>query len=187
MSDTWKELCRRLSQSDDGAFERVFRLTRDDLVRYVASIVRDDATAHDLVQDVFVGLWDLRASLDPERSLLAYVFRMARNRAYRHLRDARIHARHDAMLAEEAPDEIRPDDGVDAELLGTKLHRWMEELPDRQREALRLSRLHGLSHQEIAAVMEISARTVNNHIMRALETLRDRLERYETRAAKQIR
>ena len=187
MSETWKELCRDLAQSDEGAFERVFRRTREDLVRYVASIVRDDAAAHDLVQDVFAGLWDLRATLDPERSLLAYIFRMARNRAYRHLRDTRIHARHDAVLAGETPDAAWPEDGVDAEMLDMKLFRWMEELPNRQREALRLSRLHGLSHQEIAAVMEVSPRTVNNHIMRALETLRDRLEKYETQTSRETR
>ena len=180
---TWHELCTGLVRSDDRAFERIFFLTRDDLLRYVRSIVKDDSTSHDLVQDVFVSLWNLRASLDPERPLRSYIFRMARNRAFRHLRDERIHARREAVLAADPPSGPRqPDDGFDAEVLRVRLLTWMEELPLRQREALTLSRMHGLSHQEIAAVMDISPRTVNNHIMRALDCLRERLGAYDAHA-----
>jgi RNA polymerase sigma-70 factor (ECF subfamily) len=176
---SWQELCTGLVRSDDRAFERIFFLIRDDLVRYVRSIVNDDSTSHDLVQDVFVSLWNLRASLDPDRPLRSYIFRMARNRAFRHLRDERIHARREAVLASDPrPGSGQPDDGYDAEMLRSKLMLWMDELPMRQREALTLSRMHGLSHLEIAAVMAISPRTVNNHIMRALETLRERLQAY---------
>ena len=56
---------------------------------------------------------------------------------------------------------------------------WIEALPDRQREALRLSRVAGLTHQEVAEAMDLSARTVNNHLVRALRTLRDRVRAYD--------
>lgn len=185
MSDsaTWEELCRRLTRSDGRAFERIYRLIRDELLGYVHSIVTDGPTAHDLVQDVFVSLWNLRTSLDPSRPLRGYLFRMARNRAYRHLRDERIHARkHDVLQRErmESMPTRLPDDDVDADLLDARLRRWLEELPARQKEALVLSRFHGLSHREVGSVMGISPRTVNNHIMRALNALRVRLEAYES-------
>jgi len=72
-----------------------------------------------------------------------------------------------------------PDEAVEAKDLDAHLTQWIEDLPDRQREALSLSRFEGLSHDAIADVMDISPRTVNNHIVRALRSLRDRLRAYQ--------
>ena len=182
-SETLEELCRRLKASDRGAFEQVFRRLREGLLRYVRSIVENDAVAHDLVQDVFVYLWGLRETLDPSRPLKAYLYRMARNRAYRFLRDERTHAAKHAILkrqtAAQTPGPEAEDARIDADVLTQRLHTWIAALPDRQREALLLSRFHGLSHREIAAIMEVSPRTVNNHVMRALEHLQERIETFE--------
>lgn len=182
-NERYAELCRRLRTSDRQAFEAVFRLHRDELLRYVFSIVRDEAPANDLVQDVFVALWGLRASLDPERPLRPYLYRMARNRALRYLRDERSHAEKEAWLGKQTPghssDADSPERSVDAGLLADRLRGWIDELPERQREALVLSRYHALSHQEIAETMGVSPRTVNNHIVRALEVLQRRVQAFE--------
>ena len=154
-------------------------MLREDLVRYVRSIVNEDTVAHDLVQDVFVSLWSLRISLDPARPLKAYLYRMARNRAYRHLRDERTHAEKHAIIEQQSPKVAQNNDHLDAAQLSEKLKKWIGELPARQREALVLSRYHELSHRDVAAVMEVSPRTVNNHIMRALEHLQARIRAFE--------
>ena len=175
--------CDRLKASDRDAFGALFRLMRGELLRYVRSIVHDDATAHDLIQDVFVSLWGLRESLDPSKSLKAYLYQMARNRAIRHLRDAKIHDRkHDeikTLASGTVPQREWPDSNVDVVELTSKLKSWVDELPDRQREALLLSRYQGLSHKEIADIMAISPRTVNNHIMRALGYLQLQILAFE--------
>ncbi len=182
-SDVLATLCRRLKGSDAKAFEELFRLTRDELLRYVHAVVRDGPAAHDLVQDVFVALWGLRESLDPEQPLKAFLYRMARNRAYRYLRDERAHAEKHVWLqrreAARQTESVRPDAEMDADLLAGRLQAWIDELPERQREALVLSRFHELSHRDIAAVMGISPNTVNNHIMRALEHLQSRVQAFE--------
>ena len=127
--------------------------------------------------------WDALESLDPTQPLKAYLYRMARNRAYRHLRDERLHAEKHVLLMHRAeargPETGWLDAGPDAEQLRLRLHAWIDELPDRQREALVLSRFHELSHREVAAVMGVSPRTVNNHIMRALEHLQGRIQAFE--------
>ena len=168
-------LYQRLRASDRSAFEHVFRLLRDGLLRYVQSLVGDGAVAHDLVQDVFLDLWGLRERLDPARPLRPYLYRMARNRALRHLRDTRTHARKEAELQYETPDATAPHEGpdaaLDADALQEQIGRWLAALPERQREALVLSRFHRLSHREVAAIMDVSPRTVNNHIVRALAQL----------------
>lgn len=181
--DVLEELCRRIKASDRDAFEEVFRMCRDELLRYVRGIVRRNTVANDLVQDVFVDLWGTREGLDPSRSLRAYLYGMARNRALRYLRDTRTHGRKHAILQREADGRTWNGSGrerdVDSERLAVMLQRWIEELPERQREALLLSRYHELSHREIAAIMGISPRTVNNHIIRALKFLNDRVRAFE--------
>lgn len=178
------ELCRRIKASDRAAFEAVFRRFRGEMLRYVRGIVRGNAAANDLVQDVFVDLWGTREGLDPSRSLRAYLYGMARNRALRYLRDSRAHGQKHAIIQQEAKGRTTngndKDRELDAERLGEMLHRWIDELPERQREALLLSRYHDLSHREIASVMGISPRTVNNHIIRALKHLNDRVGTFES-------
>ncbi len=182
-SPLFEEYCRRLNASDQGAFGDLFRLLRGELIHYVRRIVKNDAVAHDLVQDVFVSLWGLRSTLDPSRSLKAYIYQMAKNRAIRHLRDERIHDEKHKIIkrdsASKVPKRDLPDTKVDVQTLTTKLKSWINELPARQREAILLSRYQGLSHREIADIMAISPRTVNNHIMRALGHLQSRIEAFE--------
>jgi len=180
--DVYEGLSRRLAGSDRAAFEDVFRRMRGDLVRYAGRIVRDDALAHDLVQDVFFDLWMARDRLDPGQSLRAYLFRSTRNRAFNHLRDRRRHSASHAEIRaasdSTANARVGPEEELEADMLGAWLDARIRELPDRQAEALRLSRYGGLSHEEIAEVMEISPRTVNNHIVRALAFLSERLRSF---------
>lgn len=178
-------LCRRLKASDRTAFEEVFCLLREDLLRYVYAIVGNDEAAHDLVQDVFLALWGLRTSLEPSGSLKSYLYRMARNRALRHLRDERLHTRKKGEIGagtrETGDSTSVMETKFERDELAGKLRGWIGKLPERQREAFVLSRYHELSHKEIAALMEISPRTVNNHIMRALSELQRRLKSYEAK------
>ncbi|MEM6647139.1 MAG: RNA polymerase sigma-70 factor [Bacteroidota bacterium] len=177
---TLQPLCARLRDSDRSAFEALFRMARTPLLRYVCAIVHDRELAHDLVQDVFVMLWGLREGLDPSQSLKPYLYRMARNRALRHLRDSRTHARKEAELGATLPvmTDTSAEDAHDADLMKRHLKQWITALPDRQREALTLSRFHYLSHREVGELMGISPRTVNNHIIRALDALHQRAEHF---------
>ncbi|MBT6597860.1 MAG: sigma-70 family RNA polymerase sigma factor, partial [Bacteroidetes Order II. Incertae sedis bacterium] len=72
------------------------------------------------------------------------------------------------------------DERLDAERLEQKLREWIEEMPSRRREAFMLSRFEGLSHEEIAALMNLAPKTVNNHIVLALQHIRSKLDRYKT-------
>ena len=179
----YKELSARIKASDREAFGELFRVLREPLLRYVKGIVYDEMTAHDLVQDVFVSLWKLRESLDPSKSLKAYTYQIARNRAFRHLRDHRTHEAKHAIIKQqssaELPEEEWPDAAIEKSSLQKKLRMWLQHLPERQREALELSRYQGLSHREIAEVMEISPRTVNSHITLAIKNLQRNIQAAE--------
>ena len=171
--EQFQRWCRRIKASDRAAFKAVFDALHDPLARYALQMTGREAAAQDIVQYAFASLWDMRADLDPDESLEALLFRIVRNRAYNTERDRRTRDRkHDELKRDTDP--VQPDAGaqLDADRLAADLRARMDELPDRQREALSLSRFEGLSHEAIAEVMDISPRTVNNHIVRALKTLR---------------
>lgn len=168
--ETW---CRRIKASDQDAFRAVFEELHDPLSRYALQITGKTATAQDVVQYAFTTLWDRRRDLDPEESLEALLFRIVRNRAYNIQRNRRTReTKHDEIQQDTEP--IRPNPGaeMDADRFETGLRTRIDELPERQREALMLSRFQDLTHDEIAGVMDISPRTVNNHIVNALKKLR---------------
>jgi len=178
-------LCRRLQESDEAALKVIFHRMRQRLMAYVRSMVGGDVAAHDIVQDVFASLWEMRTGLDPSQSLEALLYRMTRNRTYTYKRNRQNRIRKQEAVAEHAqrgaPSVLgsNPEEKIDADGLERRIHTWIEALPDRQKEALTLSRQHGLSHKEVAHAMEISPRTVNNHIVRALNTLQEKVEAYD--------
>jgi len=177
------EWCRRLKASDRAAYAELFEATYEPLFRYVRSITQSAEAARDVTQDAFIRLWEVRESLSPDQSLEAYLYRIARNRAYNHERNQRTRDEKEPAVRDQTPAQparpAQPDDEAGAGQLEDRLWRWIGELTDRQREALVLTRFDGLSHEEAADVMDISPRTVNNHIVRALKHLRERVDDYE--------
>ena len=173
-------LRERLETGDEAAFERIFRRLSEPVFHFVRGMVQDEPLAQDITQDTFAKLWSIRDRMDAVDSLRAYVFQMARNRVYNHQRDQQVHRDNKADLREAHPEVSppAPDTSLDVDMLRSLLEQWVGNLPDRQREALALRRRKDLSHDEIAEVMGVSPNTVNNHIVRAMEALRNRLRDY---------
>jgi RNA polymerase sigma-70 factor (ECF subfamily) len=137
-----------------------------------------------MVQDAFIKVWTNRQDLDPDKSLKAFMYTIVRNRSLNHLRQVKTHeSTVAAMPSPELSAQPGPEELLDAEDLRTRLLEWIGELPPKRREAFQLSRFDGLSHEEIADVMNVAPRTVTNHIMLALQHLRDRLNTFQTSGA----
>lgn len=164
-------------------FEAFFRATYSGVLRF-AERLAPDGDAADLVQEAYGRLWERRVTLDPARSVRGLLFRTVRNLAYNRTRDVRTRR---ARLAERfagSPQAYghsphpKPDEVTGGVVLAERMRTWIAALPERQREALMLSRFEGLSHAEISEVMGVSPRTVNNHLVQALRVLRDRVRDY---------
>lgn len=163
-----------LRNSNEEAFSELFRETYNPMLRYAVRFVIDEESARDILQEVYVKLWHKRFELDEEKSLKAFLYRMVRNKCFNFLRD---NSREVIGIEEHEPVDHKEDhstDNSEVENLKTQLNQWIEELPNRQREAFELSRFEGLDHTEIAGIMECSPRTVNNHIVSALNYFRNR-------------
>lgn len=167
--------------TDVASFTAVFRALYAPLVRYADRFTRDAAAAADVVQEVFLKLWADREVLAASHSLRALLYTMVRHRAL----NAQRHTGHIAgavsvEVARDAREAVPPgDEALEADDLQRWLHRWIAALPPRRAEAFTLSRYHGLRHSEIAALMGISERSVETHILLALRELRRRLDQLQ--------
>lgn len=178
--EAFADWARRLRRSDAGAFRSLFEATNTTLLRFAWRYTFDEEAARDVVQDVFLKLWQVRETLDDRKSLRSLLYTMVRNRSLNHRRARRDEDRPlGASASWEPEDPERLDERADARLLEKRLRLWIEELPERRREAFILSRYHGMTHEEIAALMGLTPRTVNTHIVLALKDLRGKLEALE--------
>lgn len=146
-------------------------------VSYAQRFVRDRSQAGDIAQQAFIKMWEGRNALDPDGSVRSYMYTMVRNLSLNHIRDHQnrfTNLSDDALTIHHQP-EIRDEEIESPEDVIKKL---VEVLPDRQKEAFLLSRVDGLQHEEIAEIMEISSRTVNNHLVAALKSLRTAYDDY---------
>ena len=175
-----RALQERIRGGDEAAFETVFRDNYAHLVRMAESIVRERALAEEIAQDVMLELWRRRESIQIEQSFRAYLLRSTRNRALNHVRHQRIVAREATISAAAA--ELGRAQSAEDEMLGTELERAVREaitsLPENAREVFQLSRDRGLKYSEIAAVLDISVKTVEKRMGQALSELRDRLAQW---------
>ncbi len=174
----------KISESDREAFDSLFRALYPQLVTFSMRYTRSKAVASDLVQDAFLILWKKRRELVLEQSTKAYLYSIVRNSSLNYIRD---HSSKTVTLeeAEVELDEPRLESNhemEEPEELINLIRGWIEELPERRCEAFKLSRFEGLDHEEIAEVMDISANTVNNHIVSALDYLRERHNEYRKEA-----
>ena len=170
-----RELLGRVKAGDDAAFEAVFREWYAPLVRVAAALLQDNDAAEEVAQDVMHELWRRRKVLDPALSLRAYLLRAVRNRALNQLRHLRVRRQTTPMVEAlyEAP--MGADQPIVASDLAAAASRAMGELPPRCREVFELSRVHGLRYAEIAEALEISEKTVEAQMGKALRVLRERL------------
>ena len=152
--------------------EELFREHFSELSLYALRYVGDTDTAREIVQNVFIALWDKRESVDTSRPLKPFLFTSVRNRCLNHLRDSRYHEDLDS-LAEEAAE--LPDDAPE-ETLQLQIYRAINELPERSREIFEMNRFEGLTYREIAEELGISQKTVETLMSRTLKTLRGKLK-----------
>lgn len=177
------QLIEAFKRGDITAFEELYRRRFKDLCRYISTLVSPEDAA-DVVQDVYVTVWNVRARLDVETddALFYYLLRSARNRALMLIRRDKMHDSHTEEIAVQLSSggkfSVQPHastDGDSEDLIESMRHALLE-LPARSKEILTLRWYHGLSFEEISRLMGISYGY--SHVLhnRALTALRDRLK-----------
>ncbi|MCB0643473.1 MAG: RNA polymerase sigma-70 factor [Phaeodactylibacter sp.] len=171
-----QELLRRIQADDQTALKQLFRECYRDVYGAILRLVRDTALSNDLAQNVFVRFWEKRQKLEVTSSLSAYLRRMAINEAIAHLRKVKR-----LEPVEEVPETGNAHTGEDT-LIGMELqdniHQAIDTLPPKCKLIFKLSRFEELSYREIAEQLELSVKTVENQMGKALRLLREQLKEY---------
>lgn len=169
---------QRIREGDKGAFEQLFFEYFHDLCAYALQITSSNEQAKDIVQEVFYNLWKRRKDWTVHTSLKAYLFRSVHNEALNHIdyRQYRREAKEQFKehLKNSIANRTKSLRKVDSQLL-KKIWDVVRDLPKRRRSVFTLHRKHGLSYKEIAQVLEISRKTVENHMGLALKDIRDKI------------
>jgi RNA polymerase sigma-70 factor (ECF subfamily) len=171
----------RIRTGDAPAFEAMFRAYKNDLGAFLQGFLRSREAAEEVIQDLFLRIWEQRHEWEVAVPLNIYLFRAARNRAISYLRHERVETRFRERACGAADGGVRPpspswaDERARVSELEDAIERAVNELPERCREVFRLNRYHHLSYVEVAEVMGISVKTVEVQMGRALTALRERL------------
>lgn len=179
------EWSQAIKNGSKKSYSDFFRACYESYVRFAYRYVKSKDQACDLVQEAFIKLWKNREQLDSSKSMKSYMFTIVRNLSLNHIRDhkSRFESLDDNDRSGNALIIHQEQNNNDSYVEQTVqiIEQLIKKLPDRQREAFELSRFDGLQHDEIAEVMNISARTVNNHIVSACNTLREEYEVFNRR------
>jgi RNA polymerase sigma-70 factor (family 1) len=161
-------------------FEELYRDRFGALCDYAYTFLRSRDEARDVVQDVFIRLWDRRAEVWARGEPLPYLVTATRNSALNVLRRRTIEGRYVDDVTRQTDGEIGSRTDNDAKMgasddLLDRVYEFIEMLPARSREVLLLRWRHGLSLEQIAATMGIGVASVRVAHTRALTVLRERL------------
>ena len=167
-----------IRQGDETVFDAVFRRYYAPLCRYATGLTDGDPDeAEDLVQQTFVKLWERRASLDIAWSVKAYLYKMVHNAALNRLRHQQTKNKYQQFNVQQLDTQHAPPEDTAPELR-ERLHRALNELPPQCRNIFELSRFEALKYREIADQLNISIKTVETQMGKALRLMRLQLADY---------
>lgn len=170
-------LLSELKRGNKEAFNRLFHAYYVDLVLFGGNFIREKEAVEDTVQNVFLRLWEEREQFPVETSLQSYLLKAVHNSCIDELRHRKIvHDYHIAAGYDTPLEEYDTENYVLYSDLHTQLQEALGKLPEKAREAFELNRFEGLKYTEIAERLDISQRTVEVRIGKALALLRTYLK-----------
>lgn len=162
-----------IANGDPKAFRQFMELTADELLLFAKGFIRNQEVAEEIVSDVFVKIWKNRSKLGKIKNIKSYLFICVKNGClsyFRKIKNEKI-----ISLDEFSDFHFSPIDGPESEYINKEtvkqIYLAIEKLPPKCKLAFTLAKINGLKHREIAEVMGVSEKTVNNHIVSAVKKI----------------
>ena len=174
-----EELMQEIKADNMFAFDILYKKYSKKLYKFGYSILKSQEDAENLIQDVYLNTWENRHKVEKDYSVKSYLFSTAYNSAISIIRRK---ARESQFIEYLKSLQITNEEPVNVALeyneLTNKLNEIIKLLPQRQKEVYLLHRVDGLKYSEIAERLNISVNTIENHMSRALKTIREKLGNY---------
>lgn len=171
----------RIREGDKKAFEALFFEYHEQLSRFANSITKSREFARDAVQDVFLKIWRNREEIEIKVSVKVYLYQAVRNQSLNLLSKQKNQLKLRENFLSETKNNRNHEHfvtGLTNEHLELIKRVWklVSQMPEKRRLVFELHRKHGFSYKEIAKILEITRKTVENHMSHALQYLRDNIE-----------
>lgn len=175
-SATEKGYIEAVSKGDEQAFEALFLHYFPRIKGFISGILQNGEEAEDISQDIFVSMWQNRERLTCIDNLNAYLFRIAKNTVFRHIERSLLFKDYQEQQTERSLLFPTNNDSIEEEIYAKELEYLIsiavEKMPSQRKRIYQMSRMEGLSNEEIAERLVISKRTVENHLTLALADIR---------------
>lgn len=166
-----------IAQGNQNKFRQLMEFTADELLHFAMGFLRNKEVAEEIVSDVYVKIWNNRTDIVKILNLKSYLFICVKNGCLSHLR--KIKNDKIVLLDEYKDFHFLPVEGPESENINGEMlndiHKAIESLPPRCKLAFTLAKINGLRHKEIAEVMSVSEKTVNNHLVSAVKKITEKL------------
>lgn len=172
-----KILFNEIKKGNKEVYESLFSDYYENLVHYAEKYIFDQHASEDLVQELFIFIWEHASRLEITTSLKSYFYQAIRNKCLNYLRNLKVKDKHYLLYIE----AVLQDDDTDVELFDPEIifniKDAIDELPPQMARIFRLQLLDGLKRDEIAEELDISINSVKTHLKRARVKLREILLR----------
>ena len=163
---------------DQQLFEQLFNEYFVQLTNFARSYVKDEDAAKELAQDAFINLWQKKEEIDKNKSIKSYLFTTVRNRSLNYIRDNKKYKSEYLDIELEKSNDYFDSDILTSKELQERITASINSLPEKCRRVFKMSRFEDLKYKEIAEELNISIKTVENQMGKALKVLRKDLKEY---------
>lgn len=175
-----QELLILLRQGSEPAFGELYSIFSVRILKKLILLLKDEVIAQDVLQDVFMKIWERRESIDPEKSFTAYLYQIAENRVTDLFRRAKTNQKLlDHIIHASTELYFQTEEFVNNKESNFILIQAIEMLPAKRKEIFKLCKIDGKSYEEVAALLNISTGTINDHMVKALRAIRNHLSKHD--------
>ena len=169
-----ENVLQAIRRREQGVFKQLFESYFKKMTLFAEYFLLDRGEAEDIVQEVFIDLWNNAPTLPEVSNLKSYLFTQVRNRSLNRLKHLHVEDNYKQWLLEAQAYAEIPEVEIDQDML-KKVYDVIEELPDQSKIIFKRCVLDGKKYKEVAEEMNISVNTVNTQMSRAYKFIRSRL------------
>jgi RNA polymerase sigma-70 factor (ECF subfamily) len=171
------KLATNLKKSDLKSYKQLFDLVYHELCVHTNSIINDFEVSRDIIQEVFVQIWEERKTLPRFVDFKSYLYKISKNKALNYLKAKGIRDNYSSVLYSSNLKLYKTDHVVEYEELSTIIDNCIDNLPDLTRTVFRLNKFEMKKQSEIADLLSVSVKTVELHIAKAKREIKKVLEK----------